>query len=162
MWILSFIPDEFLIYIVNCILITGAIGTFLSFFVINRLLRWWPGMAAYYHILQILSLVVFVAGVYFKGGYSTELEWREKVKEAEEKVAKAEQLSAEANNALEQKVFTKTKVIKEKGQTIYQYIDREVVKDKEVIKFVENCPIPSAVIKSHNAAALNQPIEEKK
>jgi len=162
MWVLSFIPDEFLIYIVNCILIIGAIGTFLSFFVINRLLRWWPGMAAYYHILQILSLVVFVAGVYFKGGYSTELEWREKVKEAEEKVAKAEQLSAEANNALEQKVFTKTKVIKEKGQTIYQYIDREVVKDKEVIKFVENCPIPSAVIKSHNAAALNQPIEEKK
>jgi hypothetical protein len=162
MWIFSFISDEFLIYIVNCILIIGAISTFLSFFVINRLLRWWPGMAAYYHILQILSLVVFVAGVYFKGGYSTELEWREKVKEAEEKVAKAEQLSAQANKALEEKVATKTKVIKEKGQTIYQYIDREVVKDKEVIKFVENCPIPSAVIKSHNAAALNQPIEEKK
>ena len=34
-----------------------------------------------------------------------------------------------------------------------------MVKDREVVKFVENCPIPGIIIKTHNAAALNQPIE---
>jgi hypothetical protein len=41
-------------------------------------------------------------------------------------------------------------------------VDREVVKNQEVIRFVENCPIPDAIINTHNAAALNRPIEEKK
>jgi hypothetical protein len=162
MWLLSFFPDNFLIYIVNCILIAGAVGTFLSFFVINRLLRWWPGMAAYYHILQILSLVVLVAGVYFKGGYSTELAWREKVAEAEKKVAEAEAKSQQVNTVVKERVVKKLELVRTKGDDIIKYVDREVVKDKEVIKFVENCPIPDIVIKTHNAAALNKPIEEKK
>jgi hypothetical protein len=41
-------------------------------------------------------------------------------------------------------------------------VDREVVRDLEVIRFVENCPIPDVIINTHNAAARNQPIEEKK
>jgi hypothetical protein len=36
------------------------------------------------------------------------------------------------------------------------------VKNQEVIKFVDNCPIPEIIINTHNAAALNRPIEEKK
>jgi hypothetical protein len=42
------------------------------------------------------------------------------------------------------------------------YIDREVVKNQEVIRFVENCPIPEVIVNTHNAAALNQPIEKNK
>jgi hypothetical protein len=41
-------------------------------------------------------------------------------------------------------------------------VDREVVKNQEVIRFVENCPVPEVIVNTHNAAALNWPIEEKK
>ena len=37
----------------------------------------------------------------------------------------------------------------------------EVFKDKEVIKFVESCPIPPVIINTINAAAKNQPIQLK-
>ena len=59
---------------------------------------------------------------------------------------------------------TKEKIIyvKEKGLVIKQYLDRVVTQDKEVIKFVEHCPIPAKIIETHNAAAVNTPVEEKK
>ena len=57
----------------------------------------------------------------------------------------------------------KTKVVKEKGRDIIQYIDREIVKKEEIVKFVENCPIPKDIIDAHNAAAtLNKATEVKK
>jgi hypothetical protein len=38
-----------------------------------------------------------------------------------------------------------------------------VVKKEEVVKFIENCPIPKDIIDAHNAAAtLNKAIEAKK
>jgi hypothetical protein len=143
-------------------LIAGIVGTFLSFFVINRLLRWWPGVAVYYHLLQILSLIILIAGVYFKGGYSTELEWREKVAVAEKKVAEAEAKSQQVNTVIKERVVKQLELVRTKGDDIIKYVDREVAKDNEVIKFVEHCPIPDIVVKTHNAAALNKPIEEKK
>ena len=64
------------------------------------------------------------------------------------------------------KIVTKTvkqiQVVREKGQEIITYVDKEVVKDREVVKFVENCPIPEIIISTHNAAALNKIIEDKK
>ena len=50
----------------------------------------------------------------------------------------------------------------QRGDDIIRYVDREVVKNQEVIRFVENCPIPEIIVNTHNAAALNRPIEEKK
>jgi hypothetical protein len=88
--------------------------------------------------------------------------WRERVREAEARVAAAERRSAETNTEIITKLVTRTKVIHEQGQDIVNYIDREVVRTQEVIKFVENCPIPSIIVSTHNAAALNQPIEKPK
>jgi energy-coupling factor transporter transmembrane protein EcfT len=111
MWILSFLPDSFLLFIVNTILIAGIIGTVVSFFFINRLARWFPSITPYYWLLQILSIVVLIAGVYFKGGYSVEQEWRDRVAALEAKIAIAEEKSKAANNKLNEVVKSKTKVI---------------------------------------------------
>ncbi len=74
-----------------------------------------------------------------------------------------EEKSKEKNVEIQEKVVTQTKVVKEKGKDIIQYIDREVVKKEEVVKFIENCPIPKDIIDAHNAAAtLNKAIEAKK
>ena len=153
MWILHFLPDSFIQFIVHAILIAGLVGSFLSFFVINKLLRWFPPLSNYITLAQIASAVLLVAGVYFEGGYSTEMQWRERVREMEAKVAKAEAESKEANAALEKKSAEKVNAIKQRGQVVYQYIDREVS------KYDKTCVIPKEVVRAHNAAAKNEALK---
>ena len=162
MWLLGWVPDSLLEYLVNGILALGVVSSFLTFFVINRLLRWFPPLARWVNVAQIISAVVLLAGVYFKGGFQTEAEWRAKVADVQAQVDRAEQEARDANVALAKKTKEKTIYVKEKGLVIKQYLDRVVTQDKEVVKFVENCPIPAKIVETHNAAATNTPIEEKK
>ena len=162
MWLLSWVPDAILIHVVNAILILGAVTVFLSYFVVNRLLRWFPPISPYVTFIQIISAIILLAGVYFKGSFQTEAEWRAKVAEAQQRVDRAEQEAKQANEALAKKTKEKIVYVKEKGLVIKQYLDRVVTQDKEVIKFVEHCPIPAKIIETHNAAAVNTPVEEKK
>jgi len=74
----------------------------------------------------------------------------------------AQQQSAEVNTEIVTRVVTQTKIVRERGNDIIKYVDREVVNNQEVIRFVENCPIPEIIVNTHNAAARNRPIEEKK
>jgi L-cysteine desulfidase len=107
--------------------------------------------------------VLLVAGVWLRGGYDTEMAWRAKVAEAEARVAVAEQQSKETNTVIEQKIVEKTKVIKGKTEYITQYLDREVVKKEEIIKYIEQCPVPKEIIDIHNQAAdMNKAAEGKK
>jgi hypothetical protein len=149
MWILSFLPDSFLLFIVNTVLIAGIIGTVVSFFFINRLARWFPTIAPYYWVLQILSIIVLVAGVYFKGGYSVEQEWRDRVAALEAKIAIAEEKSKATNAEIQTKIVTKTKVIHDTKIVIQEKL-------KEVEKIInKDCTVASEAIDIHNAAAKN-------
>lgn len=153
MWLLHLMPDSLLTFIVNAILIIGIVATVLSFFLLKPLLKWLPGASKYATIIQVVSVIILTAGVYFKGGYSTEMQWRARVAELEDKLNKAEQQSKEVNVKIETKVITKTKIIKERGENIVKYIDREVVKYD--VKFAPGgvCEIPQEFIKAHNDAA---------
>lgn len=158
MWLLSFLPDSLLLYIVNGVLILGAVGSFLSFFVLHKILNKFPALAPYHLVFQIVSAVLLVAGIYFKGGYSVEMEWRSKVAELEAKLEEVKKESAKVNTVVETKVITKTKIIKEKADTIIQYVDRPVIQE-----FDQKCPLPKDVIDIHNEAArLNKSIEDSK
>lgn len=157
MWILHLLPDALIAWIVNLILIAGTVVTVAGFFV-----RFIPFVNTYRIPVQIVGILLLTAGVYFQGGYTTEIAWRERVREVEAKLAVAEKQSAEVNTEIVTKTVTQTRIVKERGDDIVRYVDREVVKNQEVIKFVENCPIPDIIINTHNAAALNKPIEEKK
>ena len=150
---LHFLPDSFIQFIVHVILIAGIIGCFLSFFVINRILMAFPFLSQYVNVAQIVSAIALVAGVYLEGGYRTEMQWRERVREMEAKVAIAEQESKIANDKLDNKSTEKVKVIKEKAVVVKQYIDREV------IKYDATCTIPTPVVKAHNAAAKNEELK---
>ena len=157
MWILHLLPDSLIAVIVNTILIAGALVTVTGFFV-----KFIPFVNTYRTPVQIAGILLLTVGVYFQGGYSTEMAWRERVREVEAKVAEAEKKSQETNVEVVTKFVKQTQVVREKGQNIVNYIDREVVKNQEVIRFVENCPIPEVIVNTHNAAALNRPIGEKK
>ena len=153
MWMLQFIPDSFLLLVVNGILITGAVLTFLSFFIINKVLRWFPPLAGWLNILQIVSIALLLAGVYFKGSYQTEAEWRTKVAEVETKLKSAEEISKKENVKIVTKVVTKTQIVRTRGENIIKYVDREIVKYDT--KFLPGgvCEIPKEFIKAHNDAA---------
>lgn len=157
MWLLHLLPDALIAWIVNIVLIAGAVTTAAGFFV-----RFIPFVNTYRIPVQIAGILLLTTGVYFQGGYTTEMAWRERVQEVEAKLAVAKTRSAEVNTEIVTKVVTQTKLVTQRGQDIIKYVDREVVRDQEVIRFVENCPIPEIIVNTHNAAALNRPIEEKK
>lgn len=150
MWFLNLLPESYIQLAVNGMLIVGAILTFLSFFVINKILMRWPTLAAYHLIVQLISLALLVAGVYFKGEYEIEISWRKKVDEAQAKVAKAEEAAKNANDALSKKSKERVKIIQGKQIVVKQYIDREVT------KYDTTCPIPAPVVKAMDSAAKNE------
>jgi hypothetical protein len=111
-----------------------------------------PFVKTYQFAIQICSIVVLVFAVYLEGGLAENKEWELKVKEMEARVAQAEALSANTNIEIQEKIVEKTKVIREKGRDVIKYIDKEVVKKEEIIKYIENCPVPKEIIDLHNQA----------
>ena len=147
MWMLAFIPDAFLAWVINTILITGIVGFLASFF-FGYVVRWLPAIAPYHLLIQVISIVLLVSGVYFKGGYSVEMAWREKVAELESKVAVAEQKSKEVNTQIQTVYVDRVKVVKEK-----QIVIQEKLKTVEV-KIDANCKVvPEASDILNDAAA---------
>jgi uncharacterized membrane protein YraQ (UPF0718 family) len=147
---LAFVPDAFLAYIVNAILIAGAIGTFFTFFILHRVVRWFPAIAPYHLILQIISIVLLVAGVYLKGGYGVEMEWREKLRIAEERARAAEEQAKVINEKIVIQYRDRVKTVKE---NVIVYQDRI----KEVEKIInQECKVAPQVIDIHNDAAKNR------
>jgi len=157
-WMIGLIPDAVLNWAYWAIIIAGLTGVLAGW-----IGKWIPFYGNYVKILQPIGIVLLVLGVWLRGGYDTEMSWRAKVAEAEARVAAAEQKSQETNTVIEQKVVEKTKVIKGKTEYITQYLDREVVKKEEIIKYIEQCPVPKEIIDIHNQAAdLNKAAEGKK
>jgi hypothetical protein len=156
MWMLSFVPDSLLIWIVNTILIAGAVGSFFAFFLLHRVVRWLPALAPYHLLFQLVSALLLVAGIYFRGGYDTEAGWREKLRIAEEKARIAEVQAAETNTKIQIKIVEKVKVVKE-NTVVYQDRIKEVEKliDKE-------CKVAPEAIDIHNSAAKNKKLGETK
>lgn len=157
-WMFSLIPDAMLNWIYWAIIAIGVSGV-----VAGWLGRWIPVYGKYAGALKPIGIVILVLGVWLRGGYDTEISWRAKVAEAEAKVAAAEQKSQETNTVIEQKIVEKTKVIKGKTEYITQYLDREVVKKEEIIKYIEQCPVPKEIIDIHNQATeINKAAESPK
>ena len=147
-WMIGLIPDAVLSSLYWLIIAAGVTGVLAGW-----LGKWIPFYGNYVKILQPLGIVLLVLGVWLRGGYDTEMAWRAKVAEAEARVAAAEQKSQETNTVIQEKVVEKTKVIRGKTEYITQYLDREVVKKEEIIKYIEQCPVPKEIIDIHNQAA---------
>lgn len=139
MWVLKFLPN----WIFYGLLVGGVVGLIASKLV--------PGY--YRTAVQAVCAAFFVIGLYMAGAIANNEEWLARVKELEAQVAESEKKAAEKNVEIVEKIIQKEKVITQKGEDIIKYIDREIVKKEEVIKYVENCPVPKDIIDAHNAAA---------
>ena len=143
---LAFIPDTLLAWVVNIVFISGVVGFAASFF-FGYVVRWLPSIAPYHLLIQIVSIVLLVCGVYFKGGYSVEMAWRDRVAEMEAKVAKAEAESKDANVQLQDALRSKNKVITETKVVIKDRIVRETV------TLDAKCDVPKEALSILNDAA---------
>jgi hypothetical protein len=130
------------------VLLAGILLTIVAFF-IQRI----PVVNQYRIPAQVLGIALLVVGVYWRGGYAIEQEWRERVAEVEARVAAAEAQSKEENTKIVTKVVTKTQVIRTRGEDIIKYVDREIVKYDEKFARGGMCEIPQEFIKAHNTAA---------
>ena len=153
-WMLSLIPDWFW----TLVLISGIVGTLATW-----VLKFIPFVSNYRLPIQVASIIALIVGVYFQGVIANEQKWQNEIAELQKKVAEAEAKSKETNVVVQEKIITKTKIIKEKGKDIINYVDREVVKKEEIIKYIEQCPVPKEIIDIHNQATeLNKAAEGKK
>jgi hypothetical protein len=145
MWILSILPN----WVVHAFLFVGLTGT-IAGFVLGMI----PIIKQYIIPIRIISLVILSISLFLEGGLADNQAWELRVNEMEAKVAKAEAISAKENTKLLEKVVNKTQYVKGKTEYITRYLDREVINDNEVIKYIEQCPaIPKEILKSHNDAA---------
>jgi hypothetical protein len=149
MWMLAFIPDALLAWTINTVLIAGIVGFAASFF-FGYVVRWLPAIAPYHLLIQVISIVLLVAGVYFKGGYSVEMAWRERVAELEAKIAISEQQSKEVNEKIVTVYKDKVKVVKE-----VQVVVQEKIKTVEV-KIDSQCKITADTVDILNQAATGK------
>ena len=152
MWILSWLPY----WIFYAIFFLGVIG-----FIASLVMRFIPVVYMYKTPIQVVSIILIAIGTYMSGAISNEEAWQARVKELEVKVAESEAKAAQQNTKIVEKIVYKDKIVKEKGDEIVKYIDREVVKKEEVVKFIENCPIPNEIVKTHNDA-INKMKSNKK
>ena len=152
MWILHFLPNALILWFCNVLLLIGLVLTAAGFFA-HRI----PVIWQYQLPFRFLGIALLVLGVYFRGGYAVEAEWRERVAEVEAKLKVAEQQSAKENVRIETKVVKKTEYITRRGQDIVQYVDREVVKYDTKFAPGGQCEIPREFIKAHNQAAEAPP-----
>ena len=108
MWLLSFIPDSFLVWVINIALIGGA-----SAFVLGHLTKWIPFAGKQALILRLVGLVILIPALYFKGGYGVEMEYRARIAEMQAKIAIAEEKSKQENVKIVEKIVSETKIIRE-------------------------------------------------
>jgi hypothetical protein len=146
MFLLSFIPDTWLYLAVISVLFTG-----LGLYAISFFTRFVPPLIPYSGIVRIVGTVLIVAGIYFYGSYSTEMSWRNRVAELEEKVKVSEAKSKEANIQIQTVYKDRVKLVKETQVVIQERI-------KEVEKRIDSqCTVDNSVIQILNDAAVRKP-----
>ncbi len=132
MWLLQWLPD----WIFYVILLIGIVGLFASRFV-----------PAYYRsIVQVACALAAIGGLFMSGAIYEKDRWEARVKELEAKLAKSEAESAKENVKIVEKVIVKQNIIKQQGEEVLRYIDREIV------KYDNTCVIPKEFIQAHNKA----------
>lgn len=138
MWYFNLLPDWFY----HLIPLAGVACIFASMF-----LKVIPFVSTYYQPMRIIGVTVLLIGVFFEGALHNNAQWVARVKEMEAKVAEAQVKSQKQNTRIVEKVVTRTKIVREKGQMIIKYID------KDLKKYDNQCNVPNEFVTIHNQAA---------
>ena len=151
MWLLHFIPDALIVYVINMSILAGVAitiaGTFLGFI---------PFISRYKSILHLVGVAILVLGVYCKGVFSTDAAMREEVRALEAKIAVAEKKAQEANTQVQTKIVTKIVKIQDKSNTAKETLRRK----KDTIN--AECKLTDDAISAYNFSITKTPTAETK
>ena len=156
MWILHFLPDGLILWATNILLAVGIVAALASLFV-HRI----PFLWQYQLPVKVAAILLLVAGVYLRGGYATEMAWRERVHEMELQVKQYEELADDLNKKLAEAEKNKITYVQGRVQIVKQYIDREVKVYDGQFGPGGTCEFPQQFIRAHNDSAA-KPQEAKK
>lgn len=134
MWILQFLPN----WLFYALLLAGVAALLVTHFV-----KVLPNA----QLIKLAGVATVLVSIYMIGAISNNDAWLAKIKDLETKVAQAEAKSAALNTEIVEKTVTKTQIVKQRGQDIIKYVDREVV------KYDTTCVIPKEFVHIHNRAA---------
>jgi len=137
-WLISFMPA----WLTIAFIVVGVLGLLASL-CIKKI----PFINQYNLPIILVSVVLLVSGVYLQGALAYKESTDLAVAKLEKKLAEAEAKSAQTNTEIVEKIVKDTEVIRLKGKTITEYVDREI------IKYDNKCELPKEVIDAHNAAA---------
>ena len=146
MWLLHLLPTSLILWIVNIAMLVGLIGILVSFFI-----KFVPFINIYRTPIQIVSIIVFCSGIYWYGGYTTEMIWRDEVAKMEAKVAESEAKSKKVNKVIQKVYVDRVKVIKQDVVVIQEKI-------REVSNTIDkDCKVSPEAVNLLNQAARRKP-----
>ena len=145
MFFLNFIPDSYLLLAINGTLLAGVV-----FFLIGVFIRFVKFLSPYEPIFSLVATALLTIGMYCRGGYGVEEEWRARAAELKQKIAIAEAKSHETNVRIETQVVEKIKIIKERVNDNKLSIQQQ----KDVIN--SECVIPDVARVLYNRAVDNE------
>jgi hypothetical protein len=118
-------------------MIAGIVGLLVSRFI-----------PSYYKTAaQALSVALFVVGVFMVGAITDNEAWLARVREMEGKIKEVEVQVVKENVRVETKYVDRVQIVKQKGEEIVRYVDREIV------KYDDSCKLPDEFIVILNKAA---------
>ena len=97
--------------------------------------------------IQLASILALAIGTFMSGAIYDNEAWLERVREMEARVTAAEAKSSEENVKIIERVINNTQIIRERGNEVVKYID------KEIIKYDSTCVIPNEFVSVHNKTA---------
>jgi len=147
-WMMSLVPDSLFIWVYYILFGLGV-----GLYVLRKLVTWIPMINQYKLPAEFVGVLLFGAGAYLLGGYGTEMGWRARVADMEEKVRVAEEKSQQVTVKIQEKIVYKTKIVKQQEVV---YIDRI----KEVAAKIDaKCEVAEEAIDILNKAS-EDPVKE--
>ena len=133
----SFIPSDFFIWITYILFAVG-----LALYLISKVVDWLPHLYKlpdlYRFPIEVLGVVMLVAGAYLFGSYGTEMIWRERVKDMEDRVKVAEEQSQKVNTVVQTRV------------------NREIIREVAGRQLDSECTLPVSTVVLHDSASRNE------
>ena len=121
MWLLSLLPDAFMVWIVHLITLAGLLALGVSFFLTKV-----PLVGQYGRMLKIAGALALVLGIYLEGGVATEQRWRDRVTELEAKVKEAAMATISGLSAKYEALLAKVSGIESNSKTVEEKVAKTV------------------------------------
>ena len=138
MWLLSFLPDWIFYGLAFISFIALVFATFFKVI---------PFIGKYAMPIQLLSFVTLLISVFLCGGLANEASWQLKVAKTNAEIAELKAKSETVSTKVITKYIDRIQVVKEKGNEIVKYINKE--SDSK-------CELPNSFVVLHDAAAKNE------